>query len=158
MSENICSRSLDKLVSETFESWLSNSLSACLLSAQSPFYSRSSEMMWWSRKGNFLSHANAIFTLTVLFQLWSQLLFTALGATPGCSFRLVARCRWAEESGSLVLDAFHTVVALIAQSAVALRHKKLPFLFLYPVPAHGYCLLYAFLCLKHTTILQGVTK
>lgn len=133
MSENICSRSLDKLVSETtFEPWVSHSPSACPLSAQSPFYSRSLEMTWWGRKGNFPLHVNAIFALTVLSQLWSQLLFTALGATPGCSFRLVARCRWAEESGSLVLDALHTAVALIAQSAVALRHKKLPFLLLCP--------------------------
>lgn len=110
MSENICSRSLDKLVSP----WVSNSLSACPLSAQSPFYSRSLVMTWWGRKGNFPLHVNAIFALTVLSQLWSQLLFTALGATPGCSFRLVARCRWAEESGSLVLDTLHTAVALIA--------------------------------------------
>lgn len=133
MSENICSRSRDKLLSETtFEPWVSNSLSACPLSAQSLFYSRSSVMTWWGREGNFPLHANAIFALTELSQLWSQLLFTALGATPGCSFRLVARCRWAEESGSLVLDALHTVDALIAQSAGAFRRKKLPFLFLCP--------------------------
>jgi hypothetical protein len=172
MSENICSRSLHIFVLESgFESWVSDNQSSCLstvptpLPAQSPLCKGSLQTVPRSRSRNLPLHADAIFALTVLPQLCSQLLFTALGATPGCSFGLLLG---ADELRSHRLcapgwAALQAVVALImltvVLSAVAIRDKHLPFLFLLPR-----CLLltsllsYLFLYQNGLVIPQGLTR